>query len=357
MSQIYNQPGSLTTIKSHLLHHNVNNFHSLNELILFQKNYPSAQQLIISHHSSLIEQEKATLDEEIAQLADFIETSKYEAREKLDSKLDRLKQWLENAPSTRSNLFKTFIRYVKKIAIKRKIRNIERKFDAKIASSVRQHTGLLNKKRNRHQYIAAHFTDAVHQSSFLQLKELERKKRVIDEISPSIYGAIGEQKVSKELEKLSDDYILINDFTCLFRPPIYYRQENSYIKSVQIDHLLIAPAGVFLIETKNWSEHSLNDPSLRSPVEQITRTNFALFKMLTGETRRLLDRHHWGDRKIPIRNIIVLVNRKPNEEFQYVKILTLHALRNYVEYFKPIFSNTETQTIATYLLRLNGWRY
>jgi len=92
---------------------------------------------------------------------------------------------------------------------------------------------------------------------------------------------------------------------------------------------------------------------LRSPVVQIRRANFALFKILTGEITRSLDQHHWGDRKIPIRNLIVLVNQKINEEFQYVKILTLKELRNYVEYFKPCFSSKETQLISNYLLQLN----
>jgi uncharacterized protein YfkK (UPF0435 family) len=163
---------------------------------------------------------------------------------------------------------------------------------------------------------------------------------------------MGENKVLKDLKNLPDDYILINDFVCNFYPPIYNQQENDYIKSIQIDHLLISPSGIFLIETKNWSKNSLSNLSLRSPVEQVRRTNFALFRILTDKPI-LLDQHHWGDRKIPIRNLIVLVNEKLDEEFQYVKILTLKELRNYIEYFKNSFSAKETQAVANYLLKLN----
>ncbi|MEO6132879.1 MAG: hypothetical protein ABIQ02_13600, partial [Saprospiraceae bacterium] len=46
-------------------------------------------------------------------------------------------------------------------------------------------------------------------------------------------------------------------------------------------------------------------------------------------------------------------NHKPIEEFQYVKILTLKELRNYVEYFKPGFSLMETKLIANHLLKLS----
>ncbi|MFX7621219.1 hypothetical protein ABTJ52_23125, partial [Acinetobacter baumannii] len=70
------------------------------------------------------------------------------------------------------------------------------------------------------------------------LKELERKKTLIDEINTSIYGAFGEQKVVKELKQLSDEYFLINDFNLFFPTPIYNRNENDYIKSIQIDHIL-----------------------------------------------------------------------------------------------------------------------
>jgi hypothetical protein len=163
--------------------------------------------------------------------------------------------------------------------------------------------------------------------------------------------------VVKELEKLSEDHILINDFTCNFHPPIYNRQENDYIKSIQIDHILLSPSGIFLIETKNWSQNSLNDISLYSPVKQIRRANHALFKILNGEissAKLKLNKHHWGDRKISIRNLIVLINHKPIEEFQYVKVLTLNDLVRYVNYFKPCFSITETQTIAKHLLNFMG---
>jgi hypothetical protein len=108
---------------------------------------------------------------------------------------------------------------------------------------------------------------------------------------------------------ISDEYFLINDFSISFPTPIYNRQENDYIKSIQIDHILVTPSGIFLIETKNWSEKSLNNLSLRSPVQQIRRTSFVLFKILTEEVanyRLNLSQHHWGSRKIPIRNLIVL---------------------------------------------------
>lgn len=93
---------------------------------------------------------------------------------------------------------------------------------------------------------------------------------------------------------------------------------------------------------------------LRSPVKQVKRTNFAIFKILNehiASGRISINQHHWGDQKIPIRNLIVLINSKPSEEFQFVKVLMLNELVNYINYFKPIFSNEETKSIAHYFLQ------
>ena len=357
MCKVYNSVGCLTAIKSHLLRHNINEFKSLEELIDFQKSYTVVRREITSDHSRLIELEKKTLSEEIEQLKILIQAKKNEVEQNLRLKLENLNRVLDNLPSTYTGIFQELFGELKKTGTRIKIRFYEVRFNSIIRNAVRRPTNLLFDKNNRYQYIISHFSEAVAESGFAELQELERKKRIIDEVTNLIYGALGEQKAVSEMEKLSDDYILINDFTCSFSRPIYSGQQRGYIKSIQIDHLLISPAGVFLIETKNWSEQSLNNISLRSPVEQINRTNYALFKILAGKNsipNVILNRHHWGDRKIPIRNLIVLINLKPSEEFQYVKILTLKELVGYVKYFKPSLSNNETEKLAYYLLTLNG---
>jgi len=53
-------------------------------------------------------------------------------------------------------------------------------------------------------------------------------------------GIEGEQAVVKALQVLDDSYSIINDF-------------KSSVKSGNIDHILICPKGVFVIETKNYS--------------------------------------------------------------------------------------------------------
>ncbi|MGF7079327.1 nuclease-related domain-containing protein [Mucilaginibacter sp. UYCu711] len=354
MCKVYNTIGCLTTIKAHLRTNNVKGYQSVNELITFKENYIVKRQQIISNHQPLIDQERNLLAIEVVELNEAIKAKKIEVEYQLTSSLESLKHRLENLSVTKGNLIQTIICYIKKIRLKQEIDFHKHSFNSKISDAVENLAQEYNKKNDRFQFLNSSPEVAVMQSCSSELQELDRQKNIIDEINNSIYGAIGEQKVVRELEKLNDDYILINDFTCNFHPAIYNKNENDYIKSVQIDHLLIAPSGIFLIETKNWSEQSLHNLNLYSPVQQIKRANFAIYRILNGEfsnQKLRLKEHHWGDRKVSIRNLIVLINHKPIEEFKYVKILTADDLIRYVSYFDPCFSKGETQMIANHLLR------
>jgi len=357
MCTIYNTIGSLTTLKLHLEENNIHDFKSLKEVIDFQKSYSIFRQQLISHHENLIEQEKNMLNIDLPNLDTAIETQRQQSVQRLTNEIDKLKQQLNISTSNAStNFFQKIASGLSHWNYKRKIKRKEHNFEIEVKRSISTLVEDYQVKSNRYQFITSHFNEAVKQSAQHPLSELERKKATIGELNSFIYGALGEQKVVKTLETLSDEYFLINDFAVSFSPAIYNRQENDYIKSVQIDHILVGPSGIFLIETKNWSEKSLENLSLRSPVEQIKRTSFVLFYLLNNEMSNYhlrLDKHHWGDKKIPIKNLIVLTNTKPKEEFQFVKILTVNELLGYVNYFKPIFSYTETKRIADMILRIN----
>ncbi|RRJ89021.1 nuclease-related domain-containing protein [Flavobacterium macacae] len=358
MCRTYNKIGSLTALKSHLEKNGVHDFKSLKEVIDFQKSYANSRQHLIRQHESLIREEKNSLDRELPELELAIEIQRQQATEKLKAEIDLLKEQLAvSKSSTGTNLFKKLASVVsdwrRTVEIKRKEHNFDTEVDRALGGLVED----FQLKSNRSRFIASDFEEAARQSVKNPLSELDRKNEIIKEGSNYIYGALGEQKVAKTLEALSDDFFLINDFNRSFSPAIHNRQENDFIKSVQMDHILVAPSGIFLIETKNWSEESLENASLRSPVAQVRRANFALFYLLNNKRsnyRLRLDGHHWGDKKIPIRNLIVLAGTRPKEEFQYVKVLAAGELLNYVSYFKPIFSSAETEAIAEMILRMNG---
>ena len=123
-------------------------------------------------------------------------------------------------------------------------------------------------------------------------------KGVLEEINPLIAGAIGESKVEQELTNLSLNGVLLNDFSLKFNPPLFSKKTKERIHSVQIDHLLVTGAGIFVLETKNWSLKSITTLSLRSPVDQVKRFSYAIFVLLNSKNAKSLGlkKHHWGEK-------------------------------------------------------------
>lgn len=358
MSKTYNMIGSLSTLKARLNEHRIDDFKSLKEVMDFQRSFATKRQQLIAEHESLIAEEQAILSADLSSLDTVIAFQKEATEKALTDEIELLKQqlWL-SANQVSENFIKAIIRQYKRWQLKRQLSAKEGNFDEAVQQAIGTLLAIRADKNNRLQFITAQFVDAVQQSAATVLTELDRKKAVIDQLNSFIYGALGEQKVVKALKALSDAYYLINDFSLYFSPAIYHKQENDYIKSIQIDHLLVGPQGVFLIETKNWSAKSIENLSLRSPVEQIKRSNFVLFRLLNNETSNFqlgLKKHHWGSKKVAIKNLIVMTHSKPKGEFQYVKVLTVKELLGYIEYFESTFSDEETHGIAEFLLALNA---
>jgi hypothetical protein len=219
--------------------------------------------------------------------------------------------------------------------------------------------GKMEKRLLRKTKLLTEFTESpqevINKRCLPEFNRLNHIKKTLEELNPLIAGAVGEELVVEEIKKLSDDYILINGFTKHFKTPIYNRNSGDKIYSISIDHLLISKSGIFILETKNWSQNSIDSPDLRSPVEQIQRFNYAIYCILkrSRESRSiLLNKHHWGQQKVPIRNVIVMINSKPKGDFYYVKVKTLKELNSYMYHHERIFDDKQLQSMTNYFLEL-----
>ena len=357
MCHIYNTIGSLTYLKTYLDEAGIHDLRSVKALTDFQDHYRFYTQNILQKHEVLIKEEQANLILDIKSLKEDLNDHIQTLENDYTSKLNQLRDDLHQLSSVNpENSLQKLKNKLNQWSIKIKITKLE-KDQNQLTHKITHDLNLkVEKNKNRLDFISEHHQEAVKQSADYELKEAKRINDVIDEVKPYIYGAIGEQKVVKTIETLSDDYYLINDFTVKFPKALYNSKEDDYIKSIQIDHILVGPPGIFLIETKNWSERSLENLSLRSPVDQIKRTNYALFMLLHHEASefRLNLNHHWGDLRISIKNLLVLIQHKPNVEFQYVKVLKLDELLGYIGYAKATYSAPEVKKIADTLLRINN---
>ncbi len=222
-----------------------------------------------------------------------------------------------------------------------------------ISNATKNIQGKIENDENQLKYFNENNDLIIKDRSLPEIRKLNNVKKIIEDLHPVIAGAVGESLVVKEIEKLPDDYILINDYNLKFNPPIYNRNTKDKIFSIQIDHLLISKSGIYILETKNWSKKSVDSLDLRSPVEQITRTSYALF-LFVNDAKIKLTEHHWGNKQIPIKNIIVMINEKPKEDFKFVKVKSLKELNTYITYFEPIFTEKEVDIIAKYLIRIKN---
>jgi hypothetical protein len=159
-------------------------------------------------------------------------------------------------------------------------------------------------------------------------------------------GLQGEKSVVKHLSKtLSDDYYLLND--------VYMRNGGGG----DIDHVVLGPNGVFVLETKNWSgkincngddwqrpgKHDMSSPSRQA------KRNAAKIIHLIDSLRSL---------SIWVEGIVVFTNRnvKLNINNPTVPILKLHQLTSHITAHKAInlLSQQQLEEIAKEIQKQNS---
>ncbi|MEM9547325.1 MAG: nuclease-related domain-containing protein [Bacteroidota bacterium] len=353
MIKTYGKIESLKKIRTTLSNHGLTEFNSIGEINSFLQNYSAEvrrireeAELDVNHEHEQLEKEKVKLVQALNHLAEQITTD-------INNEIAKLHQRITSRECKESKyLFHGIVNKSILSVLKYRKGRIEKSRQKRIENAT---ANLVVKTANIETVLKPYTSNKVgiiEQRAAPKLSKIEYAKGVIEDINPLIAGAIGEHKVEKELERLSINGVLINDFSVSFKPPIYNRKERDRIYSIQVDHLLITGAGIFVLETKNWSKKSIESLDLRSPVAQVKRTSYALFVLVNSANDRSLGlmHHHWGKKQIPIRSLIVMINHRPNETFNYVKVKALNELNGYIEHFEPIFNEEEVDNIAHYLL-------
>lgn len=344
MARIYGKIESLKSLKFELDKNGITRFNSVKEIKDFLSNYKSEILSILNKEANKLESEyKNTVINLKKSKEDKSEIIKLET-EKLTNTISDLQTKIDSILAKNNNFLIKLISSIKLFSLKKQSNYYIQNKTKLINSSVKninrniEYDELFIKKyENEKQSLIENRTKS-------KIAELEYTRNILESCRNTISGAIGENLVVKEVNKLSDDYVLINDFNLNFSRPIFHKKYNQRIYTIQIDHLLISKAGIFIIETKNWSKSSVNSLSLRSPIEQIERANFALYVYIS-ENINLHD-HHWGEQRVPIRNLIVMINNKPKGNFKYVTVKLLKELNDYIRYFEPVLTDKQFNKIV-----------
>jgi hypothetical protein len=353
MTIVEGQIEPLKRLKETLSRSGITRFNSLGEIDRFIKNYETERKQLPSRIEGALEAEIQDMHATLARHQQIYEELKADIRNEIRQKAQELEVETRKArDKSKRNLFYRIVYFLKIKNLSRRRSNLENNLESIIKKRTSNAEGEVAKLKIEIAHCLENKRQLISERCKESLEELAYTKEVVDGLYTLIAGAIGESSVVRTLQQLSDHSYLFNDFSLNFDPPIYNKNENDRIFSIQIDHLLVCRSGVFLLETKNWSRRSLENLDLRSPVKQILRTSYALFVLLNSDSKFNdinLEHHHWGSKKIPIRNIIVMTNEKPKEEFKHVKVLSLGELNGYIQYFEQLFSAKEVESIFEYL--------
>lgn len=348
MARIYGKIESLKSLKFELEDKGITRFNSVKEINCFLSNYNSEKLTILSETSDKLEKEYFetcnSLKQRIHSRVEIINSK----TEKIDNQIYDLRSKINLINKhKKGSFFNKIYSSLKLYSLKKQVKFFVENKPKLISSSVEDITKIIRKDEPFIKEYESEKQNLIEKRAKPKIEKLEYIRSVLENSRNLISGAIGENLVVKEIKKLSDDYVLINDFNLSFSRPIFFKKHNLRIKSIQIDHLLISKAGIFIIETKNWSKSSVNSLSLRSPIEQIERSNFALYIYISENIA--LKGHHWGEQQIPIRNLIVMINNKPKAKFRYVKIKLLTEMNDYIKYFEPVLTENQLNRIVNKL--------
>ena len=350
MAHIYRQIDSTKTLRKELDSKNISMFNSIREIEDFKRNYNSIKE-------DILVQAQINLQKEIAQKSTKLESLKEDLQSqitfhekeiksqihRLETKVSDLNERIKNQ-SFLKRVFTAIARWQNNFELNQLVTNRNQRISRRTASRVLEAESLQSEVDR----LTQNTDEIVANRCKNELYELDRTKNAVEELRTIIAGAKGEYAVEQELKKLPNNFYVINDYKLDFVRPIINKQTGEKIFSIQIDHLVVSPGGVFILETKNWSQKSIKSLNLRSPIEQIQRSSYALFVFMNKNIS--INTHHWGSKQISLKNVLVMTGATTNQKFQYVKVKQLKEINVYLNYFDAIYSDDETKWLANTLL-------
>jgi hypothetical protein len=177
-----------------------------------------------------------------------------------------------------------------------------------------------------------------------ECNNISRSYKFLKENQPFLAGADGEEYVIGVLSRLPAEYHIINDVNIHFDRAIRWKKRNEYIKNCQIDHIVIGPTGIFLVETKNWksSDIELKSDNLK---HQVQRASLALWYYLKE--------FYWQSEWPKIRTVIVSMKGSPSgrKPDKYIDIVTPHRLCKYITARKSALDEDAIHKLVRILAR------
>lgn len=139
--------------------------------------------------------------------------------------------------------------------------------------------------------------------------------------SHDLAGATAELELIENLRTLPDNYYVLSDVNLEADKPIYF--DGEWLLSAQVDHIVVSPSGIFVIEVKNWSKKFMQGGNYFDPYQQVKRASYLCYRLI-GEKYNL-----------KTRSIIAHKGYIPEKSSSSnAKVLALGEVRSYILWFK-----------------------
>jgi hypothetical protein len=352
MAIVYNQIGSLTELLSRCKYKGID-FNSFEEIIEFLSGYDrSLADSSVKARRDLdkeVENIKIVLSSTIAD-RDLREKAICEILDKklldLDTKINGYKAGSSNPITRIIPKIRLFLQLKKREHIRTNYEIEKNNYLRETGERIKKLQEELNDKSINYDKLAIALAD----------KYVSRLKFIYSALAENgsfVFGTKGEYMALQELKKLPDSYSIINNVCFRFHRGVHDKKNDDWIYSAQIDHVVVGPTGLFLIETKNWSQESAANVDLFSPVKQITRSGHAVYVVLNDAVQRgFLGSFdgQWGAQKVSVRKIILLTGYNPGGEYEFVKLLKLSEIKSYITYGKVVLNEGQVKSLVEYFL-------
>jgi hypothetical protein len=215
-------------------------------------------------------------------------------------------------------------------------------------------TQLERLKADRHRYFQSIKTNINKKQQEVEYRKLNRDTLIEDRCqyirhdvtcieqvlaSPEFAGAAAELELIEFLRKLPANFYVINDLRIRLGRGI--RFDGEWLESAQIDHLVISPAGIFVIEAKSWSKEFVGNGNYFDPYQQVKRSSYLCYKLLEDKLQG-----------VKVRSIIAYkgaIPDKPNDSF--AKVLQFREVNRYILWFKEKkLIDEQIRDLAEYLM-------
>jgi len=217
---------------------------------------------------------------------------------------------------------------------KKRIKIIDKTLEKKLEQTFKNEINEIKKIKKDYSLIEKNLEKAVKK----KINKVYKAQKIIQKNQQLFDKAIREAAVIKELRKLPETYYILNEVKLSFYRSIRWKKYGEYVKSCKIDHVVVGPTGIFLIEPTNQSPQNMR--TAKSPShKQIQRSGYIFFIQMMDQFGK----------KYPLYQIVATFKELPQIPYDFVMQLTIEELVDYVLGRDGRIDPSEVLTIVEWL--------